>query len=365
MTDTGDSGAQRDDTRFLALDAMRGVAALFVLVLHSPTLFGFTPGSGYLAVDLFFVLSGFVIAKAYDARIEHGLTVRSFMVIRLIRFYPMYLVGLAIATALSLLVTPSDGAAGLTPTLATKIGFSLFLLPTPPFETLAYPLYPLNGAAWSLGFELIANLAFALAWRQLTLRRLTVLALIFAGLLLWSAIEFGAVNAGAMWSNLWGGFPRVGYAFIIGVVIARLYPRLRQLPQVNVLVPLGLTLLVLWITPPPAYRVGYDVACATIVLPLLVVLGAIAKRGRGEWVQTELGRMSYGIYVTHVSLLMAVTVVLDHLRFDFGIATASLAPWSGLLFAGAIMVFAAVLERIYDRPVRKYLTTAIMPRIER
>src|ERR1700761_6004380 len=77
-----------------ALDGLRGVAAIAVMLHHfrpltAPWLFA----HGYLAVDLFFLLSGFVIAHAYDARFRKGLGVPAFLVIRLIRLWPMIAFG--------------------------------------------------------------------------------------------------------------------------------------------------------------------------------------------------------------------------------------------------------------------------------
>lgn len=347
--------------RFVTLDGMRGVAALIVLVSHSPQLFTSVPGSGYLAVDLFFALSGFVIAGAYDARIERGLTVRSFMAIRLIRLYPMYILGIAISTFLFLLVTPSSGDRGLTPTLATQIGYSVFMLPTPPLQRDWLLLYPLNGAAWSLFLELLANLVFVVFWRFLTIRNLLAVAALFALMFLWSIPKFGAANTGAEWSNLLGGIPRVGYAFTIGIILARTFPRLSNLPRFNPLVPLGLTVLILSISPPAGYRVAFDLACVLVVLPALLTLGALATSSRIDGVQAELGRASYGVYATHVPLLLAVKVTLDHLRVDFGITSATLAPWSGIAFAIGVFVFALFADRLFDVPFRKRLTTMLFP----
>ena len=77
---------------YATLDGIRGIAAALVAMRHAGALFpGWDfPNSG-LAVDLFFVISGFVVASAYDRRLADGLTLGAFMRIRLIRLYPLYL----------------------------------------------------------------------------------------------------------------------------------------------------------------------------------------------------------------------------------------------------------------------------------
>src|SRR5215210_2241655 len=83
-----------------SLNGLRGLAALIVVLFHAAALIGtqLAPG-GYLAVDLFFILSGFVIAHAYDHRFAEGLGPLAFIRYRIIRFYPLYLLGLAIGAS--------------------------------------------------------------------------------------------------------------------------------------------------------------------------------------------------------------------------------------------------------------------------
>lgn len=87
---------------FHTLDGLRGVAAGTVLIYHFPSLWSpASAPSAYLAVDLFFLMSGFVIEHAYGQRLATGLGVRRFLLLRLIRLYPLYLVGTGI-TALAI-----------------------------------------------------------------------------------------------------------------------------------------------------------------------------------------------------------------------------------------------------------------------
>ncbi len=97
------SAAERS-IKFTVLDGLRGVAALCVVQTHTQDLLlGDTLPTAYLAVDLFFLLSGFVLAHAYEERLRQGMTLHRFMLARLVRLYPLYLAGIAIAVPLAVL----------------------------------------------------------------------------------------------------------------------------------------------------------------------------------------------------------------------------------------------------------------------
>jgi peptidoglycan/LPS O-acetylase OafA/YrhL len=120
--------------KFVALDAMRGLAALVVVFWHAQGEFAPIPrpASGYLAVDFFFCLSGLVIAQAYEDRLQSGLSVAKFAFLRLIRFYPLFAIGLLILP-LSAILTGQNFARHV-PHPALAIGFSALMLPTPPSD---------------------------------------------------------------------------------------------------------------------------------------------------------------------------------------------------------------------------------------
>jgi hypothetical protein len=143
--------------RFELLDAMRGVAALFVASLHVPPtmqkLLSFQVS--YLAVDLFFCLSGFVIAFAYEERLQRGMTLNNFLLARTIRLYPLYFLGLVLGilamTGRSHFMPHEQGWGG---ALVPAIAFSLFMLPTLAGRHITSNAYPFDPPAWSLFFEL-------------------------------------------------------------------------------------------------------------------------------------------------------------------------------------------------------------------
>lgn len=131
--------------RYFTLDAMRGVAAIMVVLYHAGPVTTVIAPAGYIAVDFFFALSGFVIAATYEARLRNGLTPLRFIRIRLTRLYPLYLVGLLLGLTKALgawLVAAPHALTGAQILSATVFG--LAILPTlPPLDDL----FPLNGPA--------------------------------------------------------------------------------------------------------------------------------------------------------------------------------------------------------------------------
>ncbi len=141
--------AAQDRRTFHTLDALRGIAALAVVCFHRRE--GRFP-SAYLAVDLFYVMSGFVLAYAYDSRFAAGLSWRRFMAQRLIRLWPLYALGVIITLVSAVLAGDQKAWA--------QAPLQFLFLPAQPGPDHA-PLYPLNLPAWSLMFELAINFVWA------------------------------------------------------------------------------------------------------------------------------------------------------------------------------------------------------------
>ena len=160
--------------RFLTLEAMRGLAAICVVLMHGERAFGVaSPMSGYLAVDFFFLLSGFIMAHAYEDRLDLGLPKRSFLHARLLRLYPLYLVGtvFTVVLAVASIVFRHQNTLWAYTQPLVSLPLAVWILPTP----TTVVLYPLDTPAWSLLLELVANLAFAFApWRRSKSLLLTV-----------------------------------------------------------------------------------------------------------------------------------------------------------------------------------------------
>lgn len=336
--------------RFMTVDALRGLGALTVMAFHNDYLRSFCP-HGCLAVDLFFVLSGLVLAEAYGERLAARLSVGGFMAIRFIRLYPFY----AISTLLGLLAgvlasrfgahnpdwNPGD--------LAGSLAFSALLLPTPPLLGFI-SLYPLLIAAWSLAYELLVNLAWALLRPKVRAAGLAlVVAAAACGMLYLVLARSVSVNTDSVWSRDSVGMAscRILYSFGMGLFISRFR---RGFPfGVNPWIPLGLALAVLT-ADPARFGSGFDLCAVLVVLPMVVLLASNSEplyrwESRGF---AFFGDASYGIYMLHLPVVALCYRLL-----------APLGPTPGFWFAvatmGLVVLLADGLGRAYDLPVRRWL----------
>lgn len=332
---------------FVTLDGLRGVAALSIVVLHCHRYFGdMTWASAALAVDLFFVLSGFVLAYAYEARLATG--ARAFIKARLIRLYPLYLVGTLFGIVEALLIIRyGQGSVEWTwSKFWTSLPLSLAMVPAP-----GKTMFPFNGVMWSIFFELFINVVWALFWRPLQSTRTLIAVVLVSGLgLAFSAFYWHTVTGlGTSWSTFVGGAFRVSYSFFLGVLFFRFHHRL-PLPKLPVVLLLAALPAILFL-PLPVYG---ELIAALFVLPWLVLLGSqVEPRGALEWISRQLGIASYAVYTVHKRLyLLSYAAVLQILNLDLQLFT----PWIGMAFIVALLAFCLLLNRYVDAPARKWLT---------
>lgn len=323
--------------RFDTLDLLRGVAALAVATLHYAAITGSPPvfPHAYLAVDMFFALSGFVIAHAYGSQLTDGASVSRFMVRRLVRLYPLYLLGSLLGWFLILgELSPERWLSG--------FGENLLFLPAFPVTgKMTAGLFPALWPAWSLFWELIANLLFAMLAPRLSTRVLGAVLALGLLVLVATGAGYGTLDAGARWSTFFGGAGRVLWSYFAGVAVYRLYQRCGSFwsPSAGLLAMLLLAVLAL-----PISGWGYDVVIAAL-LPLFVLFGAqiAAPSAIGRW----LGHASYALYVLHVPILNVA------MRFT----PLSNTPQLILLLPcmGITLCAAACVARYFDDPVRGWL----------
>ena len=336
---------------FLTLDAMRGVAAITVVLFHGARLAGVqTMPHGYLAVDMFFALSGFVISRAYDRRLAADWTPLPFFRLRLVRFYPLYALGLALgATREMLLLATHNHFALPAPLLFGALAAAALFLPFPLKQRDNY-LFAMNPPSWSLLYELLVNVAYAVVFRWLTVRTLVAIAL--TGLLaIWVfAIDAGTLQLGGTGAQWPGGTARTIFAFSVGVLINRLDLRTRAVP------PWLLLALVVAIGASPAgWGVAFDLAIVTFVVPVMIAAGASATVGEAQrGLFAFLGEISFPIYAIHGPLLPIAEMAAQRLP---GV------PRVAMLAAlvAALLVAAWLLERVYDAPLRRRLRHVAMP----
>lgn len=342
--------------RFVTLDAMRGVAALAVVLRHFEIeTGGHPPRFSYLAVDLFFILSGFVLAYRYDSKFSEGMRCRDFLAARVVRLYPVYAIGLV----LSLLVGVSVYANGLNRTGFAVAG-TLGLLGLPsPLTPPAKAFFPLNYVFWSLFLEFwIANVCFAFLWRAIRGRTLYLLVGALAVGLLVNERFFYTLDVGFSWGNALGGLIRVGFGFYAGVALARL--RETHPPRLAVPSWAVLALLIMIFFAPLNGRLAHLFELITVitVFPALLHWGAEAKE-RFPQIGKALGDASYIAYAIHLPLLfvaLRVAVGPHPTGASYSLPFHSTLVYS-LGFCAFIGCLAWIIDLTVDWPLRKALRT--------
>jgi peptidoglycan/LPS O-acetylase OafA/YrhL len=178
----------------------------------------------------------------------------------------------------------------------------IFALPSPPMEPLGV-LFPLNGPFWSLFFEFwVANLIFALFWRQLRGWVLALVILTSAGILAGLGLYFGGLDFGWTWHQLPGGFARVCFSFFAGVALSRFHARQARHPAVPSWACLLVFMAVVLLPLQGFAKASYEVAIVLLVFPALIYFGAGAIERRPQ-IGKALGDASYAIYAVHRPLL--------------------------------------------------------------
>ena len=365
---------------FTTLDGLRGIAALAVITRHAAAYFSSVsiyvlPNAGappisvgpffesYLAVDFFFVLSGFVLAHAYGERLRHGLSAMQFMAIRLIRLYPLYLLSLVISAIVGW-VSLAHGETSPLELTKNLIAGALFL-PSPSLRDFD-SLFPLNGPAWSLFFELLANLSLGYIGGRLknttlflivTTAAVALVIAVIGGLFGFGAAGIGSMVDGFEWRSIGAGCLRVAYSFSAGVLVYRVWS-IRK-PRINVphFVLVSLLIAILVQNPPEHYRTAFDLVVAILIFPLLIWFGASSvANGVVGRVFTWLGTSSYAVYVLHVPLYNLTLQIIDEISpanvEDFDL-------YWGAMFVVFVFVVAMIADRFFDRPVRAMLMARI------
>ncbi len=364
-------------SHYVILDGLRGVASLMVVAFH---LFEAWAGGdparqiinhGYLAVDFFFLLSGFVIAYAYDERWTTGMGQWDFYKRRLVRLQPMIIVGGLVGAALLGLQHSS-----LFPKLETVTAWqvagvlllSFVMIPLRPSAEIRGwgEIYPLNGPQWSLFYEYIGNILYAAGLRKLSVRWLSGLvalaAVALVGLLVLGprgdVIGGWALDAGGVQI----GLTRLMFPFFAGVLLMRLGKRIKVRGAFAVCSLLLIAALSL-----PRFGVGdqrwinglYEAACIIVLFPLIVAIGAGEKDVNGPSVRIArfFGDLSYPLYITHYPLIYAYTAwVVDKKP----------APLHGVLVSAGVFVAAVAIAwaclKLYDEPVRRWLAGKLLAR---
>lgn len=347
--------------QFALLDGLRGFAALFILTRHTRPFWGGVDfHHSYLAVDLFFLMSGFVIGHAYDSRLRDGrMSRRAFFEARLIRLYPMFLMSLLpCVLGVALNIATGHGNGWTYATLATSALLTLAFLPS--VASPANPtLFPLNGPYWSLFYELIVNLLYGTLVRWLSTPVMLALALCAAAAVLVCAQQHGNLDTGFQW-GAWAalaGFSRALFGIFTGLLLLRhhacLVQGLSRHPALPLIALAAAIALLAAPSVPPNLDAWVDAGVVLLAFPVLVLLCSLEIPSSLHPVMLWLGSISYPVYVLHLAF-GALTLLLVN-RFAGAGMVQQFAPVSGIALVAVLAFGSGLLERHIDLPLRRAL----------
>ncbi|WP_232333040.1 acyltransferase family protein [Novosphingobium aquimarinum] len=338
------AGGAGAPTRYVTLDAMRGLAAICVALFHFDI---WAMPHGYLAVDFFFVLSGFVLARTYAPRFAQGLGFGRFMVKRIVRLYPLFLLGILLAGLVFALRAEVGAANPMAPAAAWwTFLLGLAMLPSP----LDVPLFPLNVPSWSLFFEILANALLALVLLRLPRWALIALIVVCAAGLTPILLAHGSGNIGALWSEIGVASLRTTYSFGFGVLIAglaNLPPR--RASWLALFVPAAILVM---LALPRTGHAAYDIGMILIGSPLLLWAGSrVQLPGFCLIPASFIGEVSYALYAVHWPMIEPLRDLRDRLAVSPLIADP--------MFIATMLVLAWLAVRWFDMPLRRRLSAAL------
>lgn len=380
------SSASYADTKphYALLDGLRGAAALMVVWYHVFEGFAFAQGTGietfnhgHIGVDFFFMLSGFVISYAYDDRWQtpgqKRLTLTDFFKRRLIRLHPMIIIG-AIIGLITFMIQGGvkwDGTE--TPVQWVMVALLMGMLLLPAYPGAGYDvrgngeMYSLNGPSWSLFFEYLGNIMYALFIRSLSNKALACLVAVIGALWAWFAVGnvSGYDMLGVGWTldgaNFFGGLLRMTFPFTLGMLLARNFKPV-HVPGIfwlSIAVMFGL-FSVPYI---PAdlcpclqgisLNSAYELACIVLVFPVIVWLAASGSMttNLSSKVCKFLGDISYPLYIVHYPVMyLFYSWLIENKMYTLG------ETWQVVVLVFAVNItLAYACLKLYDEPVRRWL----------
>lgn len=375
MTNISPYAFKDTKVHYAILDGLRGVAALMVVIYHIFEGYAFAGGGiieslnhGYLAVDFFFILSGFVVGYAYDDRLGKSMKTKDFLKRRLIRLHPMVIMGAVLGAATFCIQgsTQWDG---------TEISISLVMLSMlcamlfiPAIPGGCYEIrgngemFPLNGPSWSLFFEYIGNILYALFVRRLSTKLLTAivvsLGIGYTAFAIFDASGYG--NMGVGWTldsiNFLGGMLRMLFRFSMGLLLSRNFKPFKVKGSFWLASSILIIIFAIPYIPSDGnicYNGILEAVCVTLIFPILVRLGASGSTAdhKSTAICNFLGRISYPLYMIHYPLMYLFYAWLIENK-----APAFAETWQAALGVYVTCIILALLcMKLYDEPMRRYL----------
>ncbi len=374
MLKTQISDAAFADTKphYNILDGLRGVAAIMVVCFHIFEAFATSHldqriNHGYLAVDFFFILSGFVVGYAYDDR-WGTMKPKDFIKRRIIRLHPMVVMGAIIGAIMFYTQGCSVWDVSVVPVVALLIAtlLNMFLIPATTGTEIrgVGEMFPLNGPSWSLFFEYIGNILYVLFIRKLSTKALAVLVFVagcgLASFAIWGPLGDICVGFSLTETEFTGGSFRLLFSFSAGLLLSRIFKPANIKGAFWIC---SLFIVALLAVP----RIGgaeylwmngiYDTVCCVVFFPLLVYLGASGNTTDKYTTRVckFLGDISYPLYMVHYPFiyLYFAWVKNNDLTFEESL------PGAAGVVVGSIII-AYICLKFYDIPVRRYLTNRFL-----
>ena len=322
MTEATSGGAQAaHPARLSQLDGLRGFAAVVIMLYHTALVFR-TQGPfvrGYLLVDMFFLLSGFVLAVSTEKKLNAGIGALEFTWKRFVRLWPLVAVGAGVAALRGLFIDIP------LPALALSLILDLAMIPV---LTGVGPFYRLNGPQWTLFWELVANFIHALALRRVPTRWLPLLAGLMGAALVYTVRRHGGDTMGVSAltrESWWMPIPRVFWSYVLGVWLGRIYKDGLRGPVLPWFLALALPLAGIMAVPCfPLNTANGDLVFVIAILPLTTWLAAQTTipawlAPRLDW----LGAFSLPLYCVHLTVLVGVSELAGRSKGAMALAVAA------------------------------------------
>lgn len=340
--------------KFVALDGLRGLAAIAVVIFHRRAWFGGDAvfGHAYLAVDFFFMLSGFVIAHAYEKRLLQQGSFWPFIRDRVIRLHPLLFAGAALGCVVLLaeIHTGREERPALLPLtlLASFVPFPAFWAEDP---------FQVNLPTWSLFWEILINILFALTAFRLRTGWLAGIVALSSVAMIASSVRLSGFSTGFTNAELLWGFPRVCLGFSLGILLLRVH-RSGRFPRLGLqwLPPLLLLVSLTAIPMNSTFSSIYDSAIVLILYPIILLWAAQDAPFLPPLAKLS-GEISYPLYVLHEPILMLTSAILT----ISGISMGTPGPVEGMFRIMATILVAYLFLRLYDDPIRKWLSARFKP----
>ncbi len=285
--------------RLGGLDLLRGIAALCVVLFHVHI---FWPevaapfSKAYLAVDFFFMLSGFVLTRTYHTRFQAGLGTLVFMRLRLRRLWPTVALGAVLGLISQWHIYPPQD-------LALFLALNLALLPF----LAGGVVFPLNGVIWSIFFELVANAFHARVLARMSHVALGAVAAAMGAIMVIAVLKLqsfgaGTWDVGSWQGNFVAGLPRVMLSYVIGSLLCLKFGDRGLAGTPPWLAPVLLPFAMI-----AGWQVeggwGFDFLFVLLACPVILMAG-LTRMPQARAIERWAGDLSFPLYAVHVPILL-------------------------------------------------------------